>query len=111
RIANLCTELGDTIYSRELPLSPEQLFVATALGQVSRSVINEQTAKALAEHYPDVDITTGISFTQFQPWMLRIGDTELQKRVDSWITAAKATPAYEVLLQRYIDPQLTATQQ
>lgn len=103
RIANLSAELGDTVYYRELPLSPAQLFVATALGEIPQSVINEQTAKALSAYYPKVNISTGISFTQFQPWMVRRNDTAMQQRIDRWLTAAKSTPEYKALLQRYLD--------
>lgn len=102
RIANLAREIGDTIYTVEEPIyASEQLFLMVATGEIKQAVINERVAELLAREYPSVDISTSISFTQFQPWVVNSRDKELCDSLNKWIDSIKGTPVYKSLEKRY----------
>lgn len=102
RLANLAAEIGDSIRIMTDSLyGSEQLVILTATGEIDRAVVNERIARAMAADYPDLDISTGISFTQFQPWIMRRGDSVLAARIDTLLVRFKATPAYSDLHLRY----------
>lgn len=103
RIINLGHEIGDTIYvEHEKLYGPEQLFLMTALGEIKQAVINERVAEAMAKDYPDVDISTDISFTQFQSWIVSNKRPEMRDSIDKWIKEIKLTPEYKELENRYL---------
>lgn len=102
RLLNLSHEIGDTIYVKtEKEYGSEQLFLRVASGEVKYAVMNERVAKCLAEQYPDVDISTGISFSQFYSWMLRHDDSAFCDSVNTWLDEVKKTDAYRELYYRY----------
>ncbi len=102
RISNLAREIGDTIYTIEEPLyASEQLFLMVATGEIKQAVINERVAKALSKDYPLIDISTNISFTQFQPWVLNAERTELRDSLNNWITKLKNSDKYRTLERHY----------
>lgn len=84
RIAHLSREIGDTIFVREdSTYGPEQLFLRVAGGEIKYAVINEAIARSLSKEYPQVDFSTGISFTQHQAWLLRKGNTALRDTLNA----------------------------
>lgn len=102
RLRNLSSEIGDTIYVETTSeLSPEQLVMSVAVGEIPLAVVNRQTALAFASDYPDLDISTAVSFTQLQSWLLRRSDTVMRQRLDSALIEFKSSPAYDRLLGRY----------
>ncbi len=102
RLDNLAREIGDTIIVRQSEeYSAEQLFILTASGHLPLAVVNEKVARRLAQSYPLAHISTGISFTQFQSWVVAARDTTLAAKLDSMIVRTKSTPWYEELLKRY----------
>lgn len=103
RLRNLSHEIGDTIILRHDSIhSAEQLFMLTAMGRVPRAVINEAKAGRLAEDYPDVNITTPVSFTQFQSWVVNKDNPALADTLDAQIRRFKTTPQYAELVSRYL---------
>ncbi len=102
RIANLSAEIGDTIYVREDSLyGAEQLVMLTAVGEVPLAVVNEGVARDVAKDNDSIDISTNVSFTQFQSWMTSRQRRELRDALDVMIKRYKSTPAYRMLLDRY----------
>ena len=102
RIKNLSSEIGDTIYViSDSVYSAEQLFIMTAVGEIKQSVMNETVAKTLSADYPSVDISTNISFTQFQPWVVNPENATLCDSLNSWIEAFKSTQKYTETLHKY----------
>ncbi|MCM1028444.1 MAG: transporter substrate-binding domain-containing protein [Pseudoflavonifractor sp.] len=102
RLRSLSEEIGDTIIVVTDSLyGSEQLFILTATGEIDRAVVNERIARAMAAEYPDVDISTAVSFTQFQSWLMRRNDKKLAARIDTLLVRYKATPAYSMLHLRY----------
>ncbi len=103
RIMGLSREIGDTIrVIEDSQYGPEQIFLLVATGDDSLAVINEAVARRLAKHYPQVDIATGISFSQFQALTLRKENTVLCDSLNLWIRQLKATRDYESLSRRYL---------
>ncbi len=103
RLANLAREIGDTIIVRHDSIrSAEQLFMLTAMGRVPRAVINEAKATHLAKDYPEVDISTPVSFTQFQSWVVDKDNPALADTLDAQIRRFKKTPEYKALVERYL---------
>jgi membrane-bound lytic murein transglycosylase F len=106
RIKSLSREIGDTIHiAVDDQYGPEQLFMRVATGEIKYAVINERIAQSLSPRYPKVDISTGISFSQFQSWALRKDNKALCDSINAWKRAVKTRPPYSAryndLLQRY----------
>ena len=103
RLHNLAREIGDTIIMRHDSIrSAEQLFMLTAMGKIPFAVINSAKAIHLAKDYPDVDVTTPVSFTQFQSWVVNKDNPTLADTLDSQIRRFKQTPQYKDLIDRYL---------
>jgi ABC-type amino acid transport substrate-binding protein len=102
RISNLSHEIGDTIYVNTVPdCSSEQLFIMTAIGDIKQAVINESVARSMVKDYPDIDISTEISFSQFHSWIVSGKRPELKDSLNNWILQFKSTPQYRNLTTRY----------
>ena len=102
RLLNLSHEIGDTIYiNADKEYGTEQLFLRVATGEIKQAVMNERVAKKMATLYPNVDISTSISFTQFQSWILQREDSTFCNSINSWLEAVKLTPEYKSLYDRY----------
>lgn len=92
RLSNMSDEIGDTIYVKSSPdFSAEALFILVAKGVIKYAAINEGIARELAKSYPQVDIDTPISFTQFQSWALKKNNTELCDSINSWLSVVTQT--------------------
>lgn len=103
RLHNLAREIGDTIIMRHDSIrSAEQLFMLTAIGKIPFAVINSAKAIHLAKDYPDVDVSTPVSFTQFQSWVVNKDNTALADTLDAQIRRFKQTPQYASLIDRYM---------
>lgn len=103
RLVNLSHELGDTIYiSSDPEYSAEHLVLLTALGEIKQAVVNEAVAKKIADSYPNVDISTPVSLSQFQPWIVRSDKETLRDSLNSWIRQFKETPEYTRLVEKYL---------
>ena len=75
----------------------------TAIGEIKQAVINEKVAQKLAKKYPFVDISTDISFTQFQPWIVNKNDSILHDSLNSWIQTIKLNQYYNSLSNKYLN--------
>lgn len=102
RLSNLSQELGDTIFVMSDPdYNAEQLVLLTALGEIKQAIVNESVARSLARDYPDLDISTPISLSQFQPWVIAKNRAELRDSMNVWIRDFKQTKDYAILLKKY----------
>lgn len=102
RIKNLSEEIGDTIYIKEDSLySAEQLVMLVAAGEIDFAVVNEGIARSVAAANSCIDVSTGVSFTQFQSWIVAKGNKDLCRRLDKALNDFKRLPAYDSLLVRY----------
>lgn len=102
RMRHLISEIGDTIYiDTDSRYTSEQLFLKVAAGEAGLAVVNEMVARILSPDYPDVDISTGVSFTQFQAWMMRGDDKERLGVLNAAIERFKQSDSYRQLCGRY----------
>lgn len=102
RLVNLSHEIGDTIYVKtDKEYGAEQLFMRVVSGEIKQAVMNEGVAKILAKQYPNVDISTAISFSQFQSWIFKKDDNVLCDSINSWLECVKSTSEYKALKERY----------
>lgn len=102
RIMNLAHEIGDTIYvNEETTYGDEQLIIMVAKGEVEFAVCDETIAREMSKHYPEIDYSTDISFTQFQSWALRQSSPGLLDSVNIWLKDIKNTPEFQALKQKY----------
>lgn len=103
RIEGLSREIGSDIHIVVDDIyGPEQLFLQVASGEIDYAVINESIAASLAQQYNGtVDVTTAISFTQFQSWVLNKKNTALCDSLNSWLKQAQQSAPYDNLMTRY----------
>ncbi len=103
RLHNLAAEIGDSIIvHQDSVYGSEQLVMLVAAGEISLAVVNESLARSMAADYPLLDFGTEVSFSQFQPWLLRKSDTILTARLDSAIVRFRNTDEGRGLLKRYL---------
>lgn len=75
-------------------------------GEFKYAVVNEKTALAMQERYPNLDVENPLSLTQFQVWVMQRTDTELLSAVDAWLKDFKKTARCRELLERYSNAEL-----
>lgn len=92
RIANLSQEIGDTIYVRQSEkYNAEHLVILVAAGKIRLAVVNEDIAKSMLDDYPGIDISTPVSFTQFQSWALNRENAPLADKINAWLAESERT--------------------
>ena len=102
RIISLSREIGDTIFVvSDSVYGPEQLFLMVATGDIKYAVINETIARKMAASHPGVDISTAISFSQFQSLTLQKDNKELCDNFNKWISRVKKMPQYREIYNKY----------
>lgn len=86
RIKNLSNEIGDTIFIKEIEkYGPEQLLALVAHGDIDYAVCDESIALARLEDFPQIDISTPISFSQFHSWGVNKKNKALLDTLNSWL--------------------------
>ena len=103
RLENLAREIGDTIHVEQTHYSAEQLVMLTATGKLPRAVVNEDVARSLLREYPALLISSDISFTQLESWILNRDSVALQQRLDQCIDSFRKTPEYVRIVSRWAD--------
>lgn len=102
RLANLSREIGDSIDIRDTHLyTAEQLVMLVAAGEIPRAVVNEEVARSLMAEYPDIHISTDVSLSQFQSWIMNRDSVALADTIDARIERFKTTEAYRELLSKW----------
>lgn len=102
RIRNLSNEIGDTIHVREVEkYGQEQLMAMVAHGDINYAVVDENIALAAIDSFPQLDIHTGISFTQLYAWGMNKKAPALKDSVDVWLTDYMKSKAFKKLSSKY----------
>lgn len=93
RIHNLASEIGDTIYIREVErYGAEQLMFMVAHGDIDYAVCDESVALAAIDSLPQIDIRTAIGFTQFYAWGTSKQSHALMDSINAWLERKRITP-------------------
>ena len=102
RIHNLSNEIGDTIYIKEVEkYGQEQLLAMVAHGDIDYAVCDESIAKASINDFPQLDIETAISFSQFYSWGVSKHSPILLDSLNSWLNDYVKPPAFKLLRKKY----------
>lgn len=102
RLANLCKEIGDTIYIKDhADLSSEMLILDVQKGVKDYVVANERIAGPVLRKFDNLDASSPISFTQFQCAVFAPGDTALQSRFNTWLNTATQKGVCRALSKKY----------
>jgi len=102
RLENLSREIGDSICIRDThTYTAEQLVMLVSAGEIPRAVVNRAVAERMLAEYPDVKISTHISFSQFQSWIMNKKSEALADTIDTQIGRFKLTPEYQSLIEKF----------
>lgn len=102
RIHHLSNEIGDTIYIKEVEkYGQEQLLALVAHGDIDYAVCDESIAKASFPDFPQLDIQTAISFSQFYSWGVSKHSPVLLDSLNAWLDDYLQTPAFKQLYKKY----------
>ena len=102
RMHNLSDEIGGNITVEEVPdLSDELICLKVATGAYPLAVVNEKTAKKIAESYPNLKYDSSVSFTQFQVWVFNPEDSISANRFNSWFESFRTTDSYREIINSY----------
>lgn len=102
RIHNLSNEIGDTIYINEVEkYGQEQLLAMVAHGDIDYAVCDESIARASLNDFPQLDIETAISFSQFYSWGVSKHSPVLLDSLNAWLNDYIKTPKFKQLRKKY----------
>ncbi len=103
RLQNLSDEIGADIIINEVSdsLETEKLIARVARGEIPYTVADETVALVNASYYPEIDVSTPISFAQQIAWAVRPNADELRESINEWISEIKKTPVYNVIYNKY----------
>jgi membrane-bound lytic murein transglycosylase F len=102
QIVSLAREIGDSIYVIKVPYDSEKLIQRVAAGEIDYTVCDENIAMVNATYYPDIDVSTTVSFSESISWGVRkVNSDALLCELNRWITAFKKTGSYALLYTKY----------
>lgn len=103
RLANLNTELGGEIVIDTIPgtLTTEEIIKKVAEGDIKYTVVDQNIGYINASYYPNLDVSTKISFSQQIAWGVRKNSPKLLHEVNEWITDFTKTVDYHVIYNKY----------
>ncbi len=103
RLENLEEEIGgdiDIVASADA-LNTEALIRQVAQGEISYTVASENVATVNATYYPNLDVSTFISFPQKIAWATRRNAPGLLASVNDWLQGMKKQTEYYVIYNKY----------
>jgi membrane-bound lytic murein transglycosylase F len=101
-LKNLEDEIGDTISIIQVPFETEELISMVAKGEIEYAVCDENVAVVNTGYFPEIDVATPVSFSQYLAWGIRKDKSEgLEKALNTWISNYKTTESYALLYAKY----------
>ena len=102
RLKNLSDEIGDKILIKEDTVyGVEQLVALVAKGDIDYTVCDENVALVNKTYYPNLDISTPISFPQNIAWAVKKGSGEWLEYLNKWIADFVKSSDYDYLYFKY----------
>lgn len=105
RLKNLSDEIGDSIFIEEVQEDSEQLISLVAAGDIDYTVCDENVALVNQTYYPNIDVSTAISFPQNLAWAVQKGADILKHEINTWLIGFKKTTKYAVIYNKYFRNQ------
>jgi len=104
RLQNLSDEIGGTISIVEMEkYEAEQLVELVANGEIEYTVCDENVARVQASFHPNLDVETPVGFPQNLAWAVRNESTDLEKKLNEWLSNFTQTFEYRLLKTKYYD--------
>lgn len=103
RLQNLSEEIGaDIAIKEESPsLDTEDLIEMVSNGTIDYTVAEEDIARVNSFYYPNLDVSTPLSFSQRIAWGVRKSSPQLLDTLNSWIKSMKKQVDYHVIHNKY----------
>lgn len=101
RLRNLQQEIGDSIIVVEFPQTSERLIEMVAKGEIDYTVSDEHVALVNQKYFPDIDVSTPLSFPLHVAWGVRKQDDSLTKSINSWIGEFSDTQIARFIYNKY----------
>jgi len=102
RLKSMSDEIGDTINIIMVPYESEVLIANVAKGEIDYTICDENVAQVNSTYYPDIDISTPVSFQQNIAWGLRKENSgELLSELNRWLNTYRNTGSYALLYAKY----------
>jgi len=103
RLQNLSDELGAEIeiIEEDPDLDTEDLIEMVSKGEIEFTVAEEDIARVNSFYYPNLDVSTPLSFSQRIAWGVRKSSPELLDTLNSWINKMKKQVDYHVIHNKY----------
>jgi membrane-bound lytic murein transglycosylase F len=103
RLRNLSEEIGSDILmvQEDASVEVEALIRRVAEGEIDYTIADENVAQLNLAYYPNLDVSTPLSFPQRIGWGLRKTSPELLKAVDDWLLESRKTIDYIVIYNKY----------
>jgi len=101
RLRSLSDEIGGGIDIREIQFESEQLVQRVALGEIDYTVCDENVGLVNALYFPQLDVSTAISFPQNVAWAVHSDSDSLRSEINNWLREYKKKSNYAVLYNKY----------
>ncbi|MDH5367780.1 MAG: transporter substrate-binding domain-containing protein [Cyclobacteriaceae bacterium] len=103
RLKNLSEEIGGDIIviEDEKDVETELMIRKVYNEEIAYTIADEDIALVNTSYYPDIDISTPISFPQQIAWAVRKNATELLNTINHWQAELKKEPTYNVIYNKY----------
>lgn len=103
RLINLEKEIGKdfTIVEAAADLETDDLIRMVSEGEIDFTVVDQNVGLVNQKFYPNIDVSTPISFTQEIAWFVDQQSNELLDTLNTWLNEYKKTPEYAVIYAKY----------
>lgn len=103
RMENLSEEIGSDIKIVTVSgdTATEDLIRLVAEGKIPYTIADENVALVNQTYYPDVDVSTPVSFPQRIAWAVRESSPDLLEAVNKWISRIRKEPVYLAIYNKY----------
>ncbi len=106
RLMNLQQEIGDSILIIEFPQTSERLIEMVAKGEIDYTVSDEHIALVNQKYFPEIDVSTPLSFPLHVAWGLMKEDDSLTNNINAWIEDFGDTKIARFIYNKYfINPR------
>ena len=105
RLLNLSKEIGGDIVidSLEGSLSTDEIIKQVVDKKIKYTVADGNLARINASHYPILDVSVPLSFSQRIAWAVRKDSPVLLEAINSWIDEEKKSSDYYVIYNKYFE--------
>jgi len=101
RLQALSNDIGGGLQINEVQLEAEQLIQRVALGEIDFTICDENVGLVNATYFPQLDVSTAVSFPQNVAWAVNLKSDSLKADIDIWIKEYKNTHSYALLYSKY----------